>query len=208
METTGSGRTDKGVHALQQFLHFDLGVGFNAHECLHKLNCIFPSDIAAKAFYQVGDQTNARFNAVSRSYEYRIIRNKNPFLQRQAYHFTKPVDVKRMNEAAELLLETNDFEAFSKVKTDVNTFLCKIGQATWVCHNDKLIFYVSSDRFLRGMVRAMVGTLLDVGTEKINIQEFKKILGSKDRKKAGLSVPADGLFLTKVAYPEGLLKLI
>ena len=206
--TVGSGRTDAGVHAAQQFVHFDHPEAIDEDLLLHKLNGIMPKDIAAKSLRPVNVTAHTRFDATLRSYEYKILKKKDPFHIDQAYFFNKTVDIKEMNEAAKMLLSTEDFQCFSKVKTDVNNFLCTVSQAEWKIvengDNEILIFSVSANRFLRGMVRAIVGTLLEVGLGRLSIDDFSKILSSQDRKQAGRSVPADGLFLTEVKYPDAI----
>ncbi len=204
IDTIGSGRTDTGVHAEQQILHFDTPDILDEGICTHKLNCLLPTDIVVNTMRRVKADAHARYDAIERSYEYRIIQKKSPFLFNLSYYYTKPLDIVAMNEAAAFLLQIEDFESFSKVKTDVKTFICNIQKAEWLIQNDLLIFYVSADRFLRGMVRAMVGTMLEVGSGKTSLAEFKEIIASKDRRKAGISVPAGGLFLTGVTYPASL----
>lgn len=196
----GAGRTDAGVHASQMFAHFDLEKplpdNFN-----YKLNSILPDDIVIYNTIEVKEDAHARFDAVSRSYEYRIFLGRNPFLLDTALQFYhKELNIEVMNQAAKLLFEYEDFECFSKVKTDVNTFNCLVTEARWELVNKELTFHVSANRFLRNMVRAIVGTLLEVGMGKISIKEFKEIIESKNRGKAGTSVAAKALFLTKVKY--------
>ena len=200
IEVIGAGRTDTGVHASQMFAHFDVDEEVDENLAF-KLNSILPNDIFIKSINKVDDEKHARFDALERSYEYRIWLGRNPFLLDFSWqiHSQKP-DVKLMNEAAKLLLKYEDFESFSKVKTDVYTFNCKVTQAFWKQENELLIFYISANRFLRNMVRAIVGTLLDVGLGKITVDEFKNIIESKNRSNAGLSVPAKGLFLTQIKY--------
>jgi tRNA pseudouridine38-40 synthase len=205
--TIGSGRTDTGVHALQQFVHFDTEKQVFPHPHIYQLNALLPSDIVVKEIYQVSAHAHARFDAVARSYEYRISTCKNPFLPDMYYLYTKPLDINQMNEAALLLLQYTDFECFSLVKTDVNHFNCQIYMARWEVSNELLIFYIQANRFLRGMVRAIVGTLTEVGLGKLSIAGFEKIIQSKDRKKAGRAMPPGGLFLTQVQYKEAIEKL-
>jgi tRNA pseudouridine38-40 synthase len=201
-EILGSGRTDTGVHCEQQFFHTDvsdnevLSKGF-----LIRVNSLLPKDIVIKHVRAVQEFASARHDAFERSYRYEITRVKNPFLTEFAWHFFKDVNIKTMNEAAALLVGEQDFECFSKVKTYVNHFLCDIKSAEWKQEGDRLVFYITANRFLRGMVRAIVGTLLDVGSQKISVEEFKHIILSKDRKKAGANVPAHGLYLVSVKYP-------
>lgn len=200
IQIVGAGRTDTGVHASQMFAHFDIDklVDDNLE---FKLNSILPNDIFIKAIFLVDDEKHARFDALSRSYEYKIWLGRNPFLLDFSWqiHSQKP-NVTLMNEAAKLLLDHEDFESFSKVKTNVHTFNCNVTEAFWVQKDNQLTFHISANRFLRNMVRAIVGTLLDVGLDKISISDFKNIIESKNRSNAGLSVPAKGLFLTQIKY--------
>lgn len=200
IQIVGAGRTDTGVHASQMFAHFDIDK-FIDDNLVFKLNSILPNDIFIKAIFLVDDEKHARFDALSRSYEYKIWLGRNPFLLDFSWqiHSQKP-NVTLMNEAAKLLLDYEDFESFSKVKTDVHTFNCNVTEAFWVQKDNQLTFHISANRFLRNMVRAIVGTLLDVGLEKISISDFKNIIESKNRSNAGLSVPAKGLFLTQIKY--------
>ncbi len=206
LEIVGSGRTDTGVHCAQQYFHVDIDQELDARSWLIKLNSILPQDIAIRSIHHVSDQAHARYDAIERSYEYKITPVKNPLLIGQAYFFFKPVNLATMNKAAALLVGEKDFECFSKVKTDVNHFICHIKKANWHHSGDLLVFNITANRFLRGMVRAIVGTLLDVGIEKISVADFEKILAGKDRKKAGMNVPPEGLYLTRVVYPKNILK--
>ena len=196
----GSGRTDAGVHCEQQFFHVDIEAAFDPASLRQKLNSFLPRDIVIGNIQAVRADASARYDAVERSYRYEITRKKNPFLEGLAWHFFKEVDVEAMNRAAALLVGEHDFECFSKVKTDVNHFLCGVKSAGWKEDGDMLIFSITANRFLRGMVRAVVGTLLDVGTGKITLGDFQQILKSRDRKKAGANVPPQGLYLTDVRY--------
>ena len=200
IQIVGAGRTDTGVHASQMFAHFDIYKLIDDN-LEFKLNSILPNDIFIKAIFLVDDEKHARFDALSRSYEYKIWLGRNPFLLDFSWqiHSQKP-NVTLMNEAAKLLLDYEDFESFSKVKTNVHTFNCNVTEAFWVQKDNQLTFHISANRFLRNMVRAIVGTLLDVGLDKISISDFKNIIESKNRSNAGLSVPAKGLFLTQIKY--------
>lgn len=203
LDIVGSSRTDAGVHALQQFAHFDLPDTLEDPEKLvYRLNGLLPGDLAVREIFRVSSQVHARYEATHRRYEYHIIRHKNPFLTQQAYLFRQQLNMDAMNEAAALLLDYSDFESFSKVHTDVHTFLCTISRADWTQESQSLVFTVQANRFLRGMVRALVGTLLDVGIGKRSVQDFEQILVEKDRKKAGAQAPAHGLFLVEVGYPN------
>ncbi len=196
----GAGRTDAGVHASQMFAHVDT-VKKLTDDYVHKLNAILPNDIVIKSIKEVFDETHARFDAVSRTYEYRILLGRDPFLLETTWQLhQKNLQIEKMNEAANLLFKYEDFESFSKVKTDVNTFNCTIMKAVWTLEDKHLIFHIKANRFLRNMVRAIVGTLIEVGLGKKTVEDFRKIIESKKRSEAGLSVPAKGLFLTEVCY--------
>ena len=200
IEVVGAGRTDAGVHASQMFAHFNIDKELQK-ELVFKLNSILPNDIAVQQVFLVDDEKHARFDALSRSYEYKIWLGRNPFLLDFSWqiHSQKP-DVNLMNKAAKLLLEYTNFQTFSKVKTEVYTFNCDVTEAFWVQKDNELTFHISANRFLRNMVRAIVGTLIDVGLKKISVEDFRKIIESKNRGNAGLSVPAKGLFLTNIKY--------
>ncbi len=202
VETLGSGRTDTGVHALQQVAHFDTGKRFKNDTLVRKLNSYLPKDIAVRSIRKVDKNAHARYDALSREYEYRIVLKKDPFQIDKAYYLRKIPDLDEMNQSAEILKTHVDFESFSKVKTDVTTFECRIAEAVWKMADNMLIFNISADRFLRGMVRALVGTMLDIGDKKIRPDDLIHIIESRDRRKAGIAVPAHGLYLKKVTYPE------
>ena len=200
VSVVGAGRTDTGVHAIQMFAHFDIPNALPKDFC-YKLNAILPNDIVIRDVFLVSDEAHARFDATSRSYEYRIWLGRNPFMLDTTWQIQyKNINFHAMNEAAKILYEYNDFQCFSKVKTDVHTFICSVKKAEWKLDQDSLIFYITADRFLRNMVRAIVGTLLDVGQGRISLVKFREIIESKNRSNAGASVPAKGLFLTNVAY--------
>jgi tRNA pseudouridine38-40 synthase len=200
IQVVGAGRTDTGVHASQMFAHFDTTIELK-DEIVFKLNSILPNDISVYKVFLVNDEKHVRFDATSRRYEYKIWLGRNPFLLDFSWqiHSQRP-NVDLMNEAAKLLLEYEDFQCFSKVKTEVYTFNCDITEAFWQQKENELTFYISANRFLRNMVRAIVGTLVDVGLGKVSKDDFKKIIESKNRSNAGLSVPAKGLFLTAIKY--------
>jgi tRNA pseudouridine38-40 synthase len=198
----GSGRTDAGVHCVQQFFHADTHYKFDATGWIIKLNSILPRDIAIRSIQSVNPEAHARYDATERSYEYKITRVKDPLLTGYAYYFFRDLDIKTMNEAAALLVGMHDFKCFSKVKTDVNHFLCDLKKAHWNQKDQLLVFSITANRFLRGMVRAIVGSLLDVGTGKTSVKDFQKIIDSQDRKNAGMNVPPEGLYLTQVKYPK------
>lgn len=197
----GSGRTDTGVHAGQQFAHFETDAPLPPN-LLRSLNSLIPNDIAVYDYFPVRADDHARYTSTYRYYQYQIIRWKDPFRDGLAYIFTLPLAVDRMNWAAERLRHHTDFESFSKVKTDVKTFNCRIDAAHWQqAPNGDLTFHIQADRFLRGMVRAIVGTLLSVGQERLSVAEFEQIIAAKDRKRAGRAAPPEGLSLVEVGYP-------
>jgi tRNA pseudouridine38-40 synthase len=201
IETLGCGRTDTGVHASSFYAHFDSELIKDCPDIVYKLNKVLPNDIAIYDLFQVKDDFNARFDALWREYEYHIINKSNPFLYETAWLNTRKIDLNTMNEAAQVLFDYTDFECFSKVHTQVKTFNCKIMKAEWAYKDENtLVFTIRADRFLRNMVRAIVGTLLDVGYGKISIQDVRNIIESKNRSEAGQSVPACGLSLTKIHY--------
>jgi tRNA pseudouridine38-40 synthase len=205
VELVGAGRTDTGVHAKMMFAHFEVDGISNNDDLVYRLNALLPDDIAVQKIFEVTPETHARFDATERTYEYWISQAKNPFYSDFAYYVKNPLTIEKMNEAAALLLEYEDFECFSKSNTDVHTYLCNVRQAQWVEKDDLLVFTITANRFLRNMVRAVVGTLLDVGTGKHTSADVKAIINSKDRREAGTSVPAKGLYLTKVSYPETII---
>ena len=201
LSIVGAGRTDAGVHAHQLYAHVDLDEHID-QDLTFRLNKLLPKEIAVNNIVAVSQDAHARFDAVSRIYRYLINKQKNPFLQKRSYHFAKPLDLDLMNQAAKILIDNEDFKCFSKARTDVKTYVCDIQEAYWQQNGSELVFYIKANRFLRNMVRAIVGTLIEVGLRKINISDFEGILASRDRSKAGYSVPAHGLYLEKVNYPK------
>ncbi|RZJ72227.1 tRNA pseudouridine(38-40) synthase TruA [Flavobacterium sp.] len=200
LEIMGAGRTDTGVHAKLMYAHFDTETYFEIPFLVNRLNSFLPQDIAVFDIIPTHDDAHARFDATQRTYEYHVHQHKNVFLENLSFHHFRDLDVEAMNLAARQLLLHDDFECFSKVNTDVKTFLCKITHAHWEKTGDKLVFTISADRFLRNMVRAIVGTLIQVGLGKKSLEEFTKIIESKNRSNAGFSVPAKGLYLVDVKY--------
>ena len=197
----GAGRTDTGVHAKMMIAHFDTDVKFDAKELPRRLNCFLPSDIAIQKIEPVADDLHARFSATKRSYEYHLVTEKDVFCTETAYFYPGALDFDAMNEAASKLFNYIDFTSFSKLHTDVKTNNCTIFEARWEqISPSHWVFHISADLFLLNMVRAIVGTLLMVGTKKITVDDFCKIIESKDRCKAGTSAPAHGLYLTNVIY--------
>ena len=201
IDVTGAGRTDTGVHAKQMYAHFDYQESLDSDYWTQKLNSFLPKDIVVYRLIPLHNDAHARFDAVSRTYEYHIHTFKDAFINEGSWFHFHPLDVNKMNEAAKILFEYKDFKCFSKMHTDVKTFNCVIKEANWKQEGNKLIFTIAADRFLRNMVRAIVGTLVNVGLGKITLQDFRDIIESRDRNKAGFSVPAHGLYLTKVVYP-------
>jgi len=205
IDIVGAGRTDTGVHARQIFAHFDTTKNINEKDFAYRLNAIIPISIFIKKIVKVTDKAHARFDAQSRSYEYHIHLVNNPFTTETTWQIPRrSFDVELMNKAALLLLKYTDFKAFSKSKTDVKTYECTVSKAVWLQNENKLIFHITANRFLRNMVRAIVGSLLEVGSGKTNLEDFEKIIINKDRSLAGVSVPAKGLFLTEVIYPNSI----
>jgi tRNA pseudouridine38-40 synthase len=200
IDIVGAGRTDTGVHAKQMFAHFDYDAEINTEQLVHKLNSFLPKDIAIFNIHPVHNEAHARFDATKRTYEYHIHQQKDVFENENSWYYQNELNIEKMNEACKILFEYTDFECFSKVNTDVNTFNCKIHEAHWQQNGTNLIFTIAADRFLRNMVRAIVGTMITIGLEKVSLPDFKTIIESKDRNKAGFSVPAHGLYLTKIEY--------
>ena len=216
-ETTGCGRTDTGVHARQFFAHFDSDLpleeipSFKINKStnqqiskstfLYHLNSLLPRDISIINIHPVKDDAHARFDATSRTYEYIVVMRKDALLYGLSYQFEYALDIERMNLFAKTFLGTHDFASFSKSRTQVKTTICMVTEAAWKEEEHKLVFRITADRFLRNMVRAIVGTLLEAGEDKISAADFQVIFDSKNRSEAGVSVPACGLYLCDVKYP-------
>ena len=201
---TGSSRTDTNVHAIQNFFHFD----FEEHlhpQFIYKMNAILPRDIVIKNVYATNKEAHCRFDAISRTYQYYIYHKKDPFLEERAYYFPYTIDLELMKHTAAVIKEYHDFSSFSKRNTQVKTYLCNITESEWKKENDLLVYRVSSNRFLRGMVRGLTGTMLQLGRGKLTMDDFRKIIEAKDCSKADFAVPGHGLFLQSVNYPEGTL---
>ncbi len=204
---TGSSRTDAGVHALQNFFHFDTilplhqwrGTESEAN-FIYKINAILPEDIVAKKISLVATEAHCRFDALTREYNYYIYRYKDPFLKEIAFYFPYKLDVEKMQQAASIVKEYTDFTSFSKRNTQVKTFVCEIEESKWFWKDSCLVYNVKANRFLRGMVRALTATMLKVGRGKISLDEFRKIIETKDCTKASFAVPAHGLFLREVKF--------
>jgi len=204
---TGAGRTDAGVHASFYVAHFDTeNQQLDNDKIIHNLNCLLPADIAVQHILKVEPTAHARFDAMSRTYQYYIIKRKDPFLRQYAAKEARVPNLGKMNEAALKLFDYKEFTSFSRLGTDVKTNNCAIELAEWVDEGSRYVFTIRADRFLRNMVRAIVGTLLEVGFGKLTIDGFCKIIEAKDRCAAGASVPARGLFLVRIGYPEAIAK--
>ena len=199
---TGCGRTDAGVHAEQFFFHVDIPTITNIDKYCFQMNNMLPIEIQLKKICLVKEDAHARFDALSRTYEYRFSTLKSPFNSGFVTYISEKVNVNSMNECCEMIKGKHDFTSFSKTHTDVNHFFCEIFDAEWIKKGEQIIFQVKANRFLRNMVRALVGTMVLVGKEKISLSDFEKIMISKDRTNAGPSAKAQGLFLTNISYPN------
>jgi tRNA pseudouridine38-40 synthase len=203
---TGAGRTDTGVHAREFYAHFDHDQDFilsELEEKVYKLNSFLPKDISVFEIFRVKENAHARFDALSRAYEYVITSRKDPFNTDFAWYYYGDLDVDRMNKGAKILLEYTDFTSFSKLHTEVKTNNCKLMEAGWEAREHLLIFNITADRFLRNMVRSIVGTLIELGRGRISLMEVRNIIEARNRSKAGMSVPAHGLYLVNIEYPDG-----
>ncbi len=208
VDVTGAGRTDAGVHASQMIAHFDLDEPQDPEWMAHKLNGILPQDIAVHGIRPVRSDAHARFDAVARTYRYYVTLNKSAFNHNYSWFVPNEPDFELMNRAAQLLVDTVDFTSFSKLHTDTKTNDCHVSEALWTPLNGgRWMFTITADRFLRNMVRAIVGTLMEVGRHKLTIDGFRKIIDGKDRCSAGDSAPAQGLFLYKIVYPDNLFDI-
>ena len=203
INVVGAGRTDTGVHAEQLFAHVDFKNEIKIKDAIYKLNSLLPNDIVVKNMMKTTETVHARFDATSRSYEYRIFLGRTPFLIDTIWQLNNAkLNIVKMNEASEILKNYTNFKSFSRTNSNVKTYNCDVRRAEWIQTNEALVFHITADRFLRNMVRAIVGTLIDVGKEKLTLDDFKQIIESKDRCNAGTSAPAKGLFLTQVTYPK------
>lgn len=203
----GSGRTDAGVHARQQFAHFDIDEPLIITDAfIYSLNCILPDDIAIHAIFPVSDKDHARFSAISRYYQYHITRQKNAFQTGLTYHFRPLLNVALMNEACQILLQYTNFQSFSKARANVTHFHCRLDFAYWEGMNDdSLTFHIKANRFLWGMVRTIVGTMVEIGQARMSLDRFEQIILARDRTIAGRAAPANGLYLVEVGYPAEVL---
>lgn len=208
IDITGAGRTDTGVHAKEMFAHFDVDQEItNIDRKITSLNRLLGKDIAVFDIIPVNPEAHARFDAVRRTYRYYVSTRKSPFIYHLSHTITHPLDIEAMNKAARKLLEVSDFSSFAKLHSDNKTNICKVDEAFWEKKDDGLtVFTISADRFLRNMVRAVVGTLIEVGYKKLSQAEFVKIIESHDRCMAGMSMPPQALFLEKISYPPSIFK--
>ena len=200
---TGSSRTDAGVHALQNFFHFDFEDILHP-QFVYKINAILPGDIVVKSVQSVADDAHCRFDAISRTYEYFIYRGKDPFLEDRAWYFPYTIDQDALQHAARVIMEYHDFTSFSKRNTQVKTFDCSILESAWTQREEGLVYRVRANRFLRGMVRALVATMLQVGRGTLTIDQFRAIIDAKDCTRASFAAPSHGLFLVEVCYKASL----
>lgn len=199
----GAGRTDSGVHARNMAAHFDCDIeNLDTDDLVFKLNGFLPRSITIHKIISVGNNAHARFDALSRTYKYYITTTKDPFLHQLKYKVSGDLDIEMMNKCAKVLFEYIDFTSFSKLHTDVKTNNCTIMHAEWVQEDNEFIFTIKADRFLRNMVRAIAGTLIDAGRGKIGVEEMRAIIEAKDRGRAGISAPGNALFLEDVEYPN------
>jgi len=206
LNLTLAGRTDAGVHARQMFAHFDIHKNFNENDFCKSINMMLPKDICLESLNLVSEKLHARFDAISRTYEYYISFKKNPFNQNFSYYIRDSLNINSMNISCNRLLNYSNFECFSKSNTDVKTYECDIKEAKWEYLNNGVKFNITANRFLRNMVRSIVGTMIEIGKNKISDKDFQEILNSRDRRNAGYSVPASGLFLKSVNYEKKFLK--
>lgn len=202
---TGSSRTDTGVHSLQNFFHADISFHIQQKN-LYNLNALLPQDIVIKSIIQVNDEAHCRFDAESREYKYYVCSQKNPFLTDRSYFYPYTIHEELLHQAAAAILNYTDFTSFSKRNTQVKTFNCSIMESRWIQEGDCWVYYVKANRFLRGMIRGLTGTMLQVARGKITIEDFKNIIESRDCTKADFAVPGHGLFLVKVHYPHSVWK--
>ena len=204
IELYGCGRTDTGVHAREYYAHFEVEEKISSLEnILYKMNSLLPHDIVILNIQEVANDVHARFSAIRRTYKYYISQKRDPFAFNFEYFFSQQLDLDLMNTACGVMMSYKDFSCFSKSNTQVNNYICDISEAVWTLEGGKLVFTISANRFLRNMVRAIVGTMLEIGLGKINLNEFRQIISHGNRSDAGASVPAKGLFLVRVTYPDG-----
>jgi tRNA pseudouridine38-40 synthase len=206
IELTGASRTDAGVHALQNFFHFDTDTVITQKQ-VYNLNAILPKTIVIKAIYEVPATAHCRFDATTRSYIYKLHTQKDPFLEGRSWYYPFPIDFNLLNQATQTLLNFTHYESFSKKNTSVNTFECSVSKALWQVEGTNLYFHINSNRFLRGMIRGLVGTLLQVGRGQITVEEWMDIVASNNEQRVDFSTPAYGLYLSAIQYPDFLKKI-
>lgn len=206
IELTGASRTDAGVHALQNFFHFDTDTTITQKQ-VYNLNAILPNTIVIKAIYEVPPTAHCRFDATTRSYIYKLHTQKDPFLEGRSWYYPFPIDFNLLNQATQTLLNFTHYESFSKKNTSVNTFECSVSKALWQVEGTNLYFHIDSNRFLRGMIRGLVGTLLQVGRGQITVEEWMDIVASNNEQRVDFSTPAYGLYLSAIQYPDFLKKI-
>lgn len=206
IELTGASRTDAGVHALQNFFHFDTDTAITQKQ-VYNLNAILPNTIVIKAIYEVPPTAHCRFDATTRSYIYKLHTQKDPFLEGRSWYYPFPIDFSLLNQATQTLLNFTHYESFSKKNTSVNTFECSVSKALWQVEGTNLYFHIDSNRFLRGMIRGLVGTLLQVGRGQITVEEWMDIVASNNEQRVDFSTPAYGLYLSAIQYPDFLKKI-
>ena len=205
ISVTGAGRTDAGVHAKEFFAHFDLEMILDRNktkDLINHLNGYLPADIAIRSVFEVKPDAHARFSALSRTYQYLITTEKDPFLTNLAYRYSGALDIDQMNLGAEMIRNCSDFTSFAKLPSETKTNICRVTEAQWSKNGNQLVFTITADRFLRNMVRAIAGTLIDLGRNHLQLADIERVILAKDRRAAGYSVPASGLYLTSVKYPN------
>ena len=204
LKIVGAGRTDTGVHASQMYAHFDYDQNFHVNNLIFKLNSFLDKNIVINNIFKVHSEAHARFDAILREYKYFLTTKKDVFNSDTKYHFTKKLDFDQISKSIEIIKENSNFKSFCRSRTDVTNYKCSIANFEYEVKKSELIFTISANRFLRNMVRAIIGTILDVGLHKISIEKLKEIIDKSDRIYAGPSVPAHGLFLTRVKYPDNI----
>lgn len=204
IDIVGAGRTDAGVHASLMYAHFDFEGQLKSKDLTYKLNSFLPKDIAIYDVFKVRPDAHARFDALSRTYHYKVSTLKNVFDYDYSFQMHLPLNVEAMNTACKILFEYKNFQCFSKSNTDVKTYNCDVKEASWTKNGNELLFTIKANRFLRNMVRAVVGTMINIGLGKLESQDLHQIIESRDRGEAGFSVPAHGLYLVDIEYPENI----
>jgi len=203
---TGASRTDAGVHALQNYFHFDSELSITtAH--IYNLNAILPKSIVVKNIVEVPAEAHSRFDATKRSYIYQLHTQKNPFLEGRSWYYPFPLSLTNLQQAADCLLQHTNFESFSKKNTTVNTFDCTITKAVWSQQGDQIFFSIDSNRFLRGMIRGLVGTMLQVGRGQLSLDDWEQVIRDKNEQNVDFSTPAHGLYLSAIQYPDYFQKI-